>query len=767
MQRMTNRFGLVVGTLSAMLASLFFIPFFPGMPTAGIDFSWIMAVNETLVRGLVFGRDMIFTSGPLSPIYTGSYSPQTDWISLWGSVVIAAAVFGGFMLIGRRSTRWLLIALPFATAAAILRDSIHYTLGLIVLLFVFRLTRNEDDELHLPWTLFHRAALLALTAVLWCMPLIKGSFGAIVYGVSGLSIIMLARASRRTMAWLIPIIGISALVVAWSITGQPLSGLLHFFIAQKPVIASYTDAMSLTGSAAARHWWLLSAAMMVIVTTLFLARDRGIDGLLCTLGMTGCLFIAFKAGFVRQDGHIWAATNFVLFAAIALGALTGSFIGIPLIIAAAIGATAIDNSVLPRDPSFYMTRFHEMVDRTCLGIDARLKGNLPSLYKAAVAKIRTDYPLPETSGSADLYSTNLSVLFANGMKWSPRPGLQSYSVYDPAIDRADAAHLLGASAPDTVFFELAPIDNRLPSLEDARSWPLLMTQYSVVGQSSGFLVMTRDKVARTYEYGDAVVHPTVTFGQPVEIPDAPIVQASIFVKPSLIGKIERTLYKLPEISIQMTLSDGRVVTHRFIPSMATRFMLSPYVNDTSSWALTAAGLNTARVKSITLNTDNLSMYEPYIDMHFSGMKMVAQKGLRSTLLSQPVAQIAVPFDATRHADCAIDTINSKPYSGAPVVIVGGVLRIGGWTAPDGKNGIGPDDAWIVLTAVDGHSVFFRTKPAGREDVASFFSHPQMKAPGINLTGDVSSLSGDYMVRVFASDGHGAIECPQTARVSLH
>ncbi|MFX1695361.1 acyltransferase family protein [Paraburkholderia sp. A1RO-1] len=394
------RFGQILGISGAVLAAVFFIPFLPGMPGAGIDYSWMMAVNETLARELVFGKNMIFTSGPLSPIYTTSYAPQTNWISFWGSIPVATAVFGGFLLISRRSARWMLIALPFATAAALLRDSIHYALGLVFLLFVFRLTRPDDDELYLPWTRFNRIALLVLTTVLWWLPLIKGSFGAIVYGVTGLSIAMLARASKNKYALLLPIVGLISLAVSWSMVGQPLLDLPHFFIAQKPIISSYTDAMSIMGSAAARRWWIFSAVVMTIVSAVFLARDRGIDGVLCILGMMGCLFVAFKTGFVRQDGHIWTSTSFVLFAAIAVASMTEAAVGVPLIIAAAIGATAIDNSVMPRDPSFYPVRFAEMIEKTSIGVHARLNDELPSLYAGALDKIRTDYPLPECHGSA-------------------------------------------------------------------------------------------------------------------------------------------------------------------------------------------------------------------------------------------------------------------------------------------------------------------------------------------------------------------------------
>jgi hypothetical protein len=756
------RLSSIVGVLCAVLAAAFFVPFFPGMPVPGIDSSWIMAVNETIARGLVFGRDIIFTSGPLAPIYTGAYSPQTDWIGFWGSVLVALAVYGGYLVISLRSTRWLLIFLPFAAAAALLRDSIHYSLGIVVLLLAFRLTRPVGNRLFLPWTRAYVAAFLLMMAVLWMMPLEKGSFGVIVYGVSAVSVILLWRASHRAVAIAVPVIGLLVLVAAWTITGQPLVDLPHFFVAQKPIIAAYTDAMSITGDASGRRYWVLAAIVLMLFASRYILRRNGIDGVLCWLGIAGCMFIAFKAGFVRHDGHVWEATSFLFFASIAVALLSRLSVGFVIVVAVALVGTTVDNTVLPRTPSFYWEQLGAASAKLKAGVEARLHHRLPALYAESLAKIRTQFPLPLTTGSADVYSVNLSVLFAHGMKWSPRPGLQSYSAYDPVLDEADANHISGPRAPDTVFFNLEPIDNRLASLEDAMSWPILMSQYSVAQTSGGFLTMKRERTARMITYRNAVQIDTAKFGQVIEVPDMSMVSASVTVEASFKGRVMRTLYKLPEINARLTLSDGRIVTHRFVPSMAHQFMLSPYVNDTAGWVLAAAGLNNIRVKSIELITSDPSMYEPGIVFRFSELMMSPQRDLRAKILAQPLSAEGIPFNSSHHADCGIDSINGTPNPTlAQTAVSGGVLRLSGWAAPDGKAGVGPSNLWVAL-----NSVFYRVHPSGREDVSKYFRHPEMNSPGISLTADTSGLTGQYVLRVFASDNKGAYECAQTARVFI-
>ena len=66
-----------------------FVPFSPVMPTAGFDPSWVFAMNQVVVQGLSFGKDIIFTFGPYSSIYTHIYHPTTDSLMLIGSGYLA------------------------------------------------------------------------------------------------------------------------------------------------------------------------------------------------------------------------------------------------------------------------------------------------------------------------------------------------------------------------------------------------------------------------------------------------------------------------------------------------------------------------------------------------------------------------------------------------------------------------------------------------------------------------------------------------------
>jgi hypothetical protein len=68
----------ILAVLAATIGWLFLMPLMPEMPTTGLDPSWRFALNVAVSPGLVFGRDVLFTFGPLGAIYTQLYSPATD-----------------------------------------------------------------------------------------------------------------------------------------------------------------------------------------------------------------------------------------------------------------------------------------------------------------------------------------------------------------------------------------------------------------------------------------------------------------------------------------------------------------------------------------------------------------------------------------------------------------------------------------------------------------------------------------------------------------
>ncbi|MBV8351256.1 MAG: hypothetical protein JOZ21_03155, partial [Verrucomicrobia bacterium] len=71
---------------------LLIMPLSPSFPGVGLDLSWEYALNEAVARHLVFGRDIVFTLGPLGFVFANMYHPATNWILLLVSGLVGAGL---------------------------------------------------------------------------------------------------------------------------------------------------------------------------------------------------------------------------------------------------------------------------------------------------------------------------------------------------------------------------------------------------------------------------------------------------------------------------------------------------------------------------------------------------------------------------------------------------------------------------------------------------------------------------------------------------
>jgi hypothetical protein len=73
---------------------------------------------------MIFGRDIVFTCGPLVSVYTKMYHPGTETIMLLGSALIGAALSFGRLLLTTPKNRFFIVALPILISeVVIMRDS--------------------------------------------------------------------------------------------------------------------------------------------------------------------------------------------------------------------------------------------------------------------------------------------------------------------------------------------------------------------------------------------------------------------------------------------------------------------------------------------------------------------------------------------------------------------------------------------------------------------------------------------------------------------
>lgn len=774
----------VLGDLFAFIflgvvATAIFVPLSPSFPAGTqLDDSWVVGMNEAVALGLSIGSDIVFTFGPYASVYTNEYHRATDSLMLFGGSVLALGFATVLWAIGAlRGYGW-----SIAIALAVLvffkqKDAVLFAYPLLVAVYVHLRYLTDQQELQLAPV---RTTLLALLFVPFgLLPLIKGSALMIGGATALLCGTALALAGRRRDALLAIVVPCVACVIFWLLAGQSMGSLFQYFWNLAPIVAGYTPAMSSTGR------WVeialyLSFALLVTVHLMVAPKEQLKKRFLLALAFALFLFLAFKAGFVRHDRH-------ALIAGAAAG-IAGLTVCLTLRRRAAFVAIAGFAVWVYLDGAYFKTTTHDLVARATNpflslrnGAILRWNGGRTELDKMAAAQraaLARECPLERVDGSVDIYSYRQACLIFSGNKWSPRPVFQSYSAYTPRLAAMNAHHLIGERAPKHILFRVEPIDNRLPSLEDGLSWPLLLSQYQPRKFDGDLVYLT----AREDRKASSVMTLSSTGSQSPTDQDIAVpnhsrgLVAQIEVRPTFVGRLASVLFKSTELHIQLTLESGAERRFRFVPGMgAAGFVLSPYVSATRDFVLLQEGnvdaLSTSRVRSFKIERGRYGkwFWSDQMLVRFLPLNVEpATTRISKKLFDEPLeaAPMKGKVDATVVCDGSIDRMNG--VSPVPMSFVSGpVISLDGWTAVSSMSGELPERVYIAIRDSTGKTKYFPAKSTPRPDVRDHFKQAGLLNSGFDAYIDLSSVAGDTLQLFIAQESKGRlIHCQPFRSVAI-
>lgn len=578
-----------------------FVPFVPSMPTDlnPLDPSWVFGMNVAASQHWIFGSDLLFTYGPYASIFTRTYHPFTDPLALYGSLYLAVAYTAALLFITRKSTALLLLvniaAFSFFKQYT---DTLLSSYALIMGIYCYQLIylpirskRNSYGILLLTFALFTPFGLY---------PLVKGSMYVLYFVIAILSSGVLLYFRKWYLALSIPLAIISSLILFWLIAGQPFTGLLGYFTSLGIIISGYSDAMSVTGNQSEILAYLFSSFFLIFV----LLRKKGVNIGALYLGVVFALylFISFKGGFVRHDGHAVYGVSALYFAAVMFFVVFPSYQTVIALLLACLSFIYIDSHY---DNSLYLRRFapiSETYQWGIYGVKNRLSNSDQFLvdYKKSVEVIKNEARFPVLSGTVDTYPFDQSKVISSGYDWVPRPVFQSYAAYNPQLAKINNAHLLSSKAPDNIVFRILTIDNRYPSLDDGLSWPTILSNYHLAGTQGEFIFLSKNQRENTQPTICSLSGDTFEFGQSISVPDSKgLIFVEIDVKPTLLGRLMNILFKTSELHIKIFLEKGESKDYRIIPGMAkSGFILSPLVENTKDFETLISKQNLDRLSQV-------------------------------------------------------------------------------------------------------------------------------------------------------------------------
>jgi hypothetical protein len=586
-----------------------------------LDYSWTQVLHLAFVRHLQFGRDIVFTSGPWGFLGGGFY-PQTFALSVvlwtifsiifWWAAWRMASHFSSNELL---SWFWLVCFIEIAGFPDEESLDIRIIAWVVLLLYLYFFIEGA--------TLTARQVLLTISLGMLSLTKFTGLIEATVV------VCIIAADSvfcRRRFPWIILLFGTSVFVF-WIAAGQHLDLFWPFLKNSWKVTDGYTEAMMWSGinEIPIINNFLLLAAMPIMLTSYMAWERHRFFGIFPAAGLGAIVFLIFKHGYVRYDhfhetpaimglslmvmaclATAWPTirnksrwTGFA-FATVMLGVLFSCLSGVN----STLSLPKLNKKVIvifnPRSSN--LTSIPILARSLC---DA---GYLPKVYEENLADVRDEFPLPPINGDVDIYPWNQTVLFAHNLNFHPRPTLQSYSAYTPELAELNAALLRSTQAVKNILFDVDPIDNHFPSLDDGLSWLELLTRYDIAGATKSFVLLKHSATPRNYHL-TLLEDRMIYFNRPVTLPvtNKDPIWAKMEINDTLAGFMFSKLYKPPILKMTVLLRDGRQMDFRLVSGMTrSGFILSPLILDKKRFVALAStdglqALTNFAVTSITIS----------------------------------------------------------------------------------------------------------------------------------------------------------------------
>lgn len=600
----------------------------PGFPRGGLDPSWIYGLSVATSSHLVFGRDIIYTFGPLSAVYTGFWSLEGHALSVILSVAAAFSLcFFTYKFFEKSEyiVKFLLIIFFFVNVGS--HPDFFFTILPVIGSLLLIDSYSKDKCGLAPVGLFGFNAALLL--------LVKMSFGAESVLLMALLLVFYSIKKDWNRCCCLSISFCVSFIFLYAASGQKLSDIFYYPLSIYYGIAGYNNGMAYPGAAAP----VITSAIFLLSFLIYFfyrwLKTSSLSAMLTAGILSLSSLVIFKQSFIRHDqGHSAEIYLYECFLLIyLLHVCRKSSVKNCLITLGVIALLVL----MTQNYRYYFSG--TQVKNAAAYLTSRLQ-NSRGVFNETRNKIEFDRyanristasPLPTLEGTSDIYGYNQAVLLASGNTWNPRPAFQSFQAVTPYLAKANYEHLLKKDiAPDNIFFRLETIDGRFQSMDDGLSWKALLGLYKPYGWTGkkDYLILKRDissdkalSVEKSEnlegKMGEEITNP---------YPDG-LVFIKLNIRKSLPGVILSVVYKTDPVFLRIKLDNGQWRSGRIIPSMSeTGFLLSPFVTSTKDFSkLYEAGYFAGSssgngVRSIIVAPRSPYQYSDYFDVTFEQLE---------------------------------------------------------------------------------------------------------------------------------------------------
>ena len=528
----------------------------------GLDPSWRLSLHMAWNQGLIWGKEFVFTYGPLGFLCARLPFPELRYFYLVSDLF----VFGNLLFL-----LWTALDTEKTAVNKMAVPLIVFCLGWGVFFIDLPLMLLAIQLFHIGRYINFgsRTSLVISCVVAGLQFYIKLNAGliAIVLELSGIVVVGILNKQVLTTITTTAIFLAAIASVSFVL---PVS-IIPYIINSLQIVAGYNDAMGVTIEG--RQHYLLASSFVLFFWVMYgLSVIKPLFHNMRDLAIWGatslCLFILFKQGFVRADGHEDAFFNFAPFvlgiASISLSDLHRRAIR-TLVVVALFGSFAVMFKHFT--PDYFAGQLE--------GVPQYGKQLIASddTWRSALQPPVEDVLQPEILSllkdkTVDIFPWDISVIYYNKLKYIPRPVMQSYSVYTSALDQLNAAELRSSRSADFLLARIECVDGRYCLSEEGETHRAIVEKYRPVTKTSnGYLVLTKREEPLTLT-ATLLKQRHVTFQKKVTVPASDgLVYLFGSAHYSLYGTLRSIFFKPAELRMSFHLENGELRDYRLVRGM--------------------------------------------------------------------------------------------------------------------------------------------------------------------------------------------------------
>lgn len=724
---------------------------------SGIDPSWMYTLNTLPGSGYVFGKDILFTYGPLgfllAPLDVGVNASIGLWVAIAAAALFCLAACRA-IAIGSGTVGGLTFAVSLLLAAIL---GLQYESVLLLVVLTLALLSLRDRR--------YGSELLVLGSILSsCLLYLKFNLGVV-----ALVLVLVAAAGRvlvvRPTPWKSAIVSVVVILSTvgglGALTTRSVDNFVVWARGSVEIAAVYDVSQSIHGPSEVLVLGVVALAIGAAAIWTGAFRPQAfVPAVLVTL-----VFIAaFKHGFVRQDLHVLLFFPVVV-AGLGITSMFASpgrlfaFFPIAVVFTALLGVpAALFYGGLDYWSVFDVLRGARSTGRLAYFWTPDESARLADQSKASLSPIRLPDEwlrrMAQTGGKVDVLPYESSLCAANSLPCIPTE--PAYVLSSPWLDAWNAARYQSDTAPAYLIVEFPEMDGRNPVQSMPRTWSTILDSYEAVPIApSGQKMLLQRKAAPGHSVRGQIAAGSAQAGEVIELPPS---DRLLFARFDLELKPEnvpvKTVFRIPPVELETRYASGKVRYFRLLPGPAGDGVpLNVLPRNTAELVDLMGGVVRDPVASVRIIGEGARYFEP--DIQYRLEESTYHFGAGIQLFSSDGADL--PDPTSFQIFYLNDVFLPRGNPGIRVSRAAGKpIRLTGWAIDD----LAWRPASGVTVRLDGQMEFPATYGLRNKDVARILQNPEFLPTGFEVDIPVRQLApGPHTLelRILRTDGEGSYD----------